>query len=29
MKTLREDMNNQPNQIMLMIQENPKLTIVC
>jgi integrase/recombinase XerD len=29
MKTLREDMNNQLNQIMLMIQENPKLTIVC
>ena len=28
MKTLREDMNNQLSQIMLMIQQNPKLSYV-
>jgi hypothetical protein len=26
MNTLREDMNNQLSQIMLMIQQNPKLS---
>ena len=28
MKTLREDMNNQLSEIMLMIQQNPKLSYV-
>ena len=28
MKTLREDMNNRFSQIMLMIQQNPKLSLV-
>jgi hypothetical protein len=28
MKTLRNDMNNQLSQIMLMIQQNPKLSYV-
>jgi hypothetical protein len=28
MKTLREDMNNQLSQIMLMIQQNPKLSYI-
>ena len=28
MKTLREDMNNQLSQMMLMIQQNPKLSYI-
>ena len=28
MRTLRNDMNNQLSQIMLMIQQNPKLSYV-
>ncbi len=28
MKILREDMNSQFSQIMLMIQQNPKLSLV-
>ena len=28
MKMLREDMNNQLSQMMLMIQQNPKLSYV-
>lgn len=28
MKTLREDMNNQLSKMMLMIQQNPKLSYI-
>ena len=28
MKMLREDMNNQLRQIMLMVQQNPKLSYI-